>query len=65
MRSHAPATLSVKIGDGRVALLVRTDGGTTRIVALCAPQLRERVDRALAHARFSLAASGMSFEVAR
>jgi len=65
MRSQAPATLSVKTGDGRVALLVRTDGGTTRIVALCAPQLRERVDRALAHARFSLAASGMSFEVAR
>jgi hypothetical protein len=43
---------------------VRTDGATTRIVALCAPHLRDRVDRALAHARFGLAASGLRLEVA-
>ncbi len=58
------ATISVSAGDGRVALLVRTDGATTRIVALCAPHLRDRVDRALAHARFGLAASGLRLEVA-
>jgi hypothetical protein len=54
----SPASVCVKAGDGRVQLLVRHDGTTTRIVALCAPHLRERVDRALAQARFSLAAAG-------
>lgn len=59
-----PTTLAIKAGEGRVALLVRSDGATTRIVALCAPHLRERVDRALAHARFALAAGGTRIETA-
>jgi hypothetical protein len=58
------AAIAVDAGDGRVQLLVRTDRATTRIIALCSPQLRERVDRALAHARFALAASGTRLEVA-
>jgi hypothetical protein len=58
------AAIAIDAGDGRVHLLVRTDRATTRIVALCSPQLRERVDRALAHARFVLAASGTRLEVA-
>lgn len=58
------AAVAIDAGGGRVHLLVRTDGATTRIVALCAPHLRERVDRALAHARFALAASGTRIEVA-
>jgi hypothetical protein len=52
------AAVAIEAGSGRVHLLVQTDGITTRIVALCAPHLRERVDRALAQARFALAASG-------
>jgi hypothetical protein len=57
-----PTTLAIDLGGGRVQLLVRTVGGTTRIVALCAPQVRERVDRALAAARFMLAAHGTRVE---
>jgi hypothetical protein len=56
------ASIAIDAGEGRVALLVRTDGATTRIIALCAPKLRERVDRALAQARFSLAAGGTRVE---
>jgi hypothetical protein len=57
------ATIAIDAGEGRVQLLIRTDGAATRIVALCAPHVRERVDRALAHARFALAASGVRVEV--
>jgi hypothetical protein len=60
----APATLAIKAAEGRVQLLVRSDGAATRIVALCAPALRERVERALAHARFALAAHGTRVEAA-
>ena len=63
---HAPSvpvTLAIAAADGRVALFVRNDGGTTRVVAICAPPLRERVDRALAQARFALAARGSRVEV--
>ncbi len=60
-----PASLALKVGDGRVQLLVRSDGAATRVVALCPPHLRERVDRALAHARFALAAAGNRLEAAR
>jgi len=59
------AAIAVKTADGRVHVLVQTDGSATRIVALCAPHLRERVDRALAAARYSLAMAGAPIEVAR
>lgn len=62
--SLRPAAIAIDAGNGRVRVFVRTDGATTRIVALCAPQLRERVDRALAHARFALAGAGVALEVA-
>lgn len=58
------AAIVIDAGEGRVHLLVRIDPTATRIVALCSPQLRDRVDRALAHARFALAASGTRLEVA-
>ena len=45
-------------------VLVRSDGERTRVVAVCAPSLRERVERALAHVRFALAGSGVRAEVA-
>jgi hypothetical protein len=59
------SAVAVAVGEGRIHLLVRTDGATTRIIALCPAHHRERVDRALAHARFALAASGTRLEVSR
>jgi hypothetical protein len=60
----ACAQFAVAAAGGRVQLLVRTDAGRTRVVALCVPALRESVTRALAHARFALAGSGVRCEVA-
>ena len=61
---RAAAAFAVRGAGGRVALIVRTDGARTRVVAVCAPPLRERVERALAHARFALAGRGVRAEVA-
>ena len=57
-------SFAVRGADGRVQLIVRSDGARTRVVAVCAPPLRERVERALAHARFALAGCGVRAEVA-
>ncbi len=57
-------SLVVRTAGGRVQLLVRSERGRTHVVALCAPALRERVERALAHARFALAARGVHAEAA-
>jgi hypothetical protein len=54
---HTRASHTVAIEGGRVTLLVRTDGGATRVVALCREPLRATVERALARARYTLAAS--------
>lgn len=56
-RWNGDAAHTVDLGGGRVRLLVRADRGTTRIVAVCAAPLRETVERALAEARFTLAAA--------
>ncbi|HWT06436.1 MAG TPA: hypothetical protein VN224_11810 [Xanthomonadales bacterium] len=58
------SSFAVRGADGRVHLVVRSDGALTRIVAVCAPPLRERVERALAQARFALAGRGVRTEVA-
>jgi hypothetical protein len=50
----ACGSFSLSAENGRVQVLVRTERGTTRVVALCAPSLRERVERALAHVRFAV-----------
>ncbi|HEY0382960.1 MAG TPA: hypothetical protein VGC72_12255 [Candidatus Elarobacter sp.] len=60
----APASFAVRGAGGRVHLIVRNDGAHTRVVAVCAPPLRERVERALAQARFALAGRGVRAEVA-
>ncbi len=60
----ASASFAVAAAGGRVRILVRSDGARTRVVAVCAPPLRERVERALAQARFALAARGVRAEVA-
>lgn len=59
-RRPLPAAHTVDIGGGRVRLLVHGDGRRTRIVALCSPALRDEVERALARARFTLAAAGIA-----
>jgi hypothetical protein len=58
--AHRRASQTVDLGGGRVQLLVRTDGPTTRIVAVCATEARPRVERALAQARFALAGRGLA-----
>ncbi|HEV8023011.1 MAG TPA: hypothetical protein VGP41_17170 [Candidatus Lustribacter sp.] len=60
VRRPLPAAHTVDVVGGRVRLLVQSDGRTTRIVALCSAQLREQVERALARARFALAAGGVA-----
>lgn len=58
------ASFTVQAPDGRVHLVVRSDGARTRVVAVCAPPLRERVERVLAHVRFTLAGAGVRAEAA-
>jgi hypothetical protein len=60
----APASFAVHGAGGRVHVIVRSDGAHTRVVAVCAPSLRERVERALAQARFALAGCGVRAEAA-
>jgi len=59
-RWNGAAAQTVDVAGGRVRLLVRADRGATRIVAVCPPRLREPVERALANARFALAAGGLT-----
>lgn len=58
------ASFVVRAANGRVHVVVRTGGGGTRVVAVCSPSLRERVERALAQARFTLAGRGLRTEAA-
>lgn len=59
-RTPAPlASLAIRADAGRVHLLVRSEGGRTRIVALCLPAQRGAVEAALAQARFALARRGI------
>jgi len=61
---RAPATsFALRAGLGRVHLSVRSDGERTRVIAVCSPSVRERVERALAQARFALAGRGVAAEV--
>ena len=58
------ASFAIRTAGGRVHLLVRAGGGRTRVIAVCRAELREQVERALAHARFALAARGLCTEIA-
>ena len=53
------ASFTVRDACARVRVFVRVDGVRVRVVALCSPALRERVERALAHARFACASRGL------
>jgi hypothetical protein len=61
-RRPSPASFAVNAAGGRVKILVRSEGERMRVVAVCAPPLRERVERALAQARFALASRGIRAE---
>jgi hypothetical protein len=60
----AAQSFVVRCAGGRVQLFVRHDRDRTRVVALCSPSLRERVERALARARYTLAARSIRAEAA-
>jgi hypothetical protein len=54
---------SFTIGSGRVHVLLQSKGDRVALVALCPPALRGIVARALAQARFALAARGIQGEL--
>ena len=53
------ATFSMGRGAARVHVILQTNGNVATLVALCRPQMRGVVARALAQARFALAARGV------
>jgi hypothetical protein len=69
LRARTPragvGSFAVRAAGGRVHIAVRSSGGSTRVVAVCEPALRERVERALAQARFALAGRGVRAEAVR
>ncbi|HLY03943.1 MAG TPA: hypothetical protein VKR56_15770 [Candidatus Cybelea sp.] len=57
------ATFSLGRGEARVHVILQTNGNVATLVALCRPQMRTVVARALAQARFALAARGFVVDV--
>jgi hypothetical protein len=60
-RPNAPvrrATFSLGRGGARVHIILQSRAGTVTLVALCRPEMRQLVARALAQARLTLAARG-------
>jgi hypothetical protein len=57
------ATFSMGRGEARVHVILQTNGNVATLVALCRPQMRTVVARALAHARFALAARGFILDL--
>jgi hypothetical protein len=58
------ATFSMGRGTARVVVILQTKGKRTMLLALCRPELRSLVGRALAQARCALAARGLGIEPA-
>lgn len=54
---------SFTVGCGRVHVVLHTKGDRVALVALCTPALRSVVARALAQARFALAARGVGSQL--
>lgn len=57
------ATFSMGRGNGRVHIVLQTKGERTTLLAICRPEVRVVVARALAQARFALAARGIGIEL--
>lgn len=56
------ATFSLGPGNARVHVVMQTAGARTTLLAICRPELRDVVARALAQARAALAARGVGIE---
>ena len=56
------STLTLGRGEGRVHIVLQSDGGRTRMFAVCRPVDRQRVARALEEVRYALAAAGCVLE---
>lgn len=56
------ATFSIGAARERVHIALHVRGARVRLVAICAPRVRERVARALAQARYALAQRGVALE---
>jgi hypothetical protein len=57
------ATFSLGRGNVRVHVILQTRGGRTILLALCPPEVRAIVARALSDVRFALAARGIGLAV--
>jgi hypothetical protein len=57
------ATFSLGRGNVRVHVILQTKGEKTVLLALCPPEVRTMVARALTEVRFALAARGIGLEV--
>jgi hypothetical protein len=56
------ATFSIGRGSARVHVILQTSGARTTLLALCRPEMRTIVARALAQARYALAARGLCID---
>jgi hypothetical protein len=54
-RRRRSASIAVRASAGRVQIIVRRDGAQVRLIALCTPEVRDEVERALAGASYVLA----------
>lgn len=64
MRPRTPARTSAFVLEGtmRVHVAIHASGNRINLVAVCAPQARERVARALDQVRYALAGRGLAVE---
>lgn len=56
------ATFTIGRGNARVHVVLQTSGGRTTLLAVCKPEVRVLVARALVQARIALAARGVGIE---
>jgi hypothetical protein len=61
--SSKRATFSMGRGSARIHVVLQTKGARSTLVALCRPELRDLVARALMQARIGLAARGLGLEL--
>ncbi len=57
------ATFSMGRGNARVHIVLQTKGERTTLLAICRPEMRAVVARALTEARFALGSRGIDFEL--
>ncbi len=57
------ATFSMGRGNARVHIIVQTKGERTTLLAICRPEMRAVVARALTQARFALGSRGIGIEL--